>query len=83
MQKIKDINEAISYLKQGDILTENGKNNFVFKNNRIYNYNEGTRYSLELEDFVKLFNKSTFYLYEESAEIDESKDEAYYRYYKK
>ena len=30
MQKIKDINEAISYLKQGDILTENGKNNFVF-----------------------------------------------------
>ena len=83
MQKIKDINEAISYLKQGDILTENGKNNFVFKNNRIYNYNEGTRYSLELEDFVKLFNKNTFYLYEESAEIDENKDEDYYRYYRK
>lgn len=83
MQKIKDINEAISYLKQGDILTENGKNNFVFKNNRIYNYDEGTRYSLELEDFVKLFNKNTFYLYEESAEIDENKDEDYYRYYRK
>ena len=83
MQKIKDINEAISFLKQGDILTENGKNNFVFKNNRIYNYNEGTRYSLELEDFVKLFNKNTFYLYEESAEIDENKDEDYYRYYRK
>ena len=83
MQKLSDINEALSYLREGDIITGNGKDLFVMKNDRIYRYNEGSCFGLSIKDFVELYNKNTFYLYEESAEIDETKDEAYYRYYRK
>ena len=80
MEKLKDINEALSYLREGELVTGNGKDIFVFKNDRIYRYDEGTRYSLNVNDFLELYSKNTFYLYEESVEIDETKDEAYYRY---
>ena len=83
MQKLSDINEALSYLREGDIVTGNGKDLFVMKNDRIYRYSDGSRFGLSIKDFVELYNKNTFYLYEESVEIDESKDEAYYRYYRK
>ncbi|MBQ3295021.1 MAG: hypothetical protein IJH00_00835 [Erysipelotrichaceae bacterium] len=83
MLKLHDIAEAVSYLNEGDVITSNGKDQFVLKNEKICVYNEGTRFFLEPEDFVQLYKKSTFYLYEESAEIDETKDEAYYRYYRK
>ena len=36
-----------------------------------------------LNDLGKRNKKNRFYLYEESVEIDETKDEAYYRYYRK
>ena len=80
MEKLKDINEALSYLREGELVTGNSKDIFVFKNDRIYRYDEGTRYSLNVSDFLELYSKNTFYLYEESVEIDETKDEAYYRY---
>ena len=83
MQKLRDINEAVSYLKDGDIVTSNGKDLYVYKNERIAVYSKGTHFTLELADFVKLYNKNTFYLYEESVGIDETKDEAYYRYCRK
>ena len=83
MQKLNDINEAVSYLREGDIITGNGKDLFMMKNKRIYRYCEGTQFGLSIKDFMELYNKNTFYLYEESVEIDESKDEAYYRYYRK
>ena len=83
MQRLNDINEAIGYLREGDIITGNGKDLFILKNDKIYRYYEGTHYSMSIKDFMELYNKNTFYLYEESVEIDESKDEAYYRYYRK
>ena len=83
MQKLNDIKEVVSYLKEGDIVTSNGKNQFVLKNEKIATYSDGNHYSLDFKDFVDLYRNTTFYLYEEPIEIDESKDEAYYRYYKK
>lgn len=83
MQKLKDINETLSYLNDGDIVTSNGKDLFVMKNQKITRYFDNNRFVLELNDFVSLYKNVGFYLYEESIDIDESKDEAYYRYYKK
>ena len=83
MQKLNDITEAIDYLREGDIITGNGKDLFILKNDKVYRYNEGTHYGMSIKDFMELYNKNTFYLYEESVEIDEDKDEAYYRYYRK
>lgn len=83
MQRLNDINETIGYLREGDIVTTNGKDLFVLKNNKVYRYDDGTHFGLDIKDFMELYNKNTFYLYEESVEIDETKDEAYYRYYRK
>ena len=83
MQKYNDINEALSYLREGDIVTCNGKDQFIMKEERIHRYSEGTHFSMELQEFIELYKKNRFYLYEEPVEIDESKDEAYYRFYKK
>lgn len=83
MEKLKDIHEAIDYLKQGDIVSSNGKDQFIIRNKKVYRYDDGNTYSLPLNDFLDLYRNSNFYLYEDSAYIDEEKDEAYYRYYKK
>lgn len=83
MQKLDDIKEVVSYLKQGDIVTLNGKDQFVLKGNKINHYKDGSHYGLDLKDFADLYKSNTFYLYEEPVEIDEKKDEEYYRYYKK
>lgn len=83
MQRINDINETIAYLNEGDIVTSNGKDQFVMKDKKIYRYDAGSKYGLSLNDFVELYRKTNFYLYEESFSIDEKKDEEYYRYYKK
>lgn len=83
MQKLNDINEAISYLRDGDIITSTGKDQLVLKNNKVYIYNQGNHFGLEVKDFVELYKKTVFYLYEDAITIDEEKDEAYYRYYKK
>lgn len=83
MQKLNDIKEAVSYLSEGEIITTNGKDQFILRNKKIYRYSDGNHFGLDPKDFIELYRNSNFYLYEESVEIDESKDEAYYRYYKK
>lgn len=83
MQKCNDIVEAISYLKQGELLTSNGKDQFIYKNKKVYRYSDGSHYGLDLNDFASLYRNNNFYLYEEAMEIDDKKDEEYYRYYKK
>ena len=83
MQKLNDIKEAIAYLKEGDIITSNGKDQFILKNKKVYRYFDGSHYSLEPKDFMDLYKTTNFYLYEEPSEIDEKKDEEYYRYWKK
>jgi len=83
MEKLKDISETLKYLKEGDIVSSNGKDQFIIRNKRVYRYFEGNQFSLTLDDFIDLYKNSSFYLYEDTNEIDEEKDEAYYRYYKK
>ena len=83
MERINNIKEVLDYLKDEDIITSNGNDRFVYKNDRVYCYDDGTRFSLSVEEFVNLYKNKNFYLYEEEVLIDEQKDEAYYRYYKK
>lgn len=83
MQRLNDIKEVLSYLGEGEIVTSNGKDQFVMKNKIIYRYSDGSHYGLNINDFSDLYRNSNFYLYEEPIEIDEKKDEEYYRYYKK
>ena len=83
MQKLEEMDEIIFALKQGDMLTCDGKDRFVYKKQRVYCYNQGTRFGMDLDEFKELYRKQVFYVYEEQIEIDEEKDEAYYRYYPK
>lgn len=83
MERLHDINETVAYLNEGEVVTCNGKDQFVMKNKKVYRYNDGTSYSLSISDFVDLYRNSVFYLYEEALEVDDKKDEEYYRYYKK
>lgn len=83
MQKLNDVKEALAYLNEGEIITSNGKDQFVMKNKRIYRYSDGSHFGLDSKDFLELYRNNDFYLYEEAVEIDEKKDEEYYRYYRK
>lgn len=83
MQRLNDISEVLNSLKEGDIVTTNGKNQFILKNKKIYCYSEGTSYNLDPKVFVELYKDNIFYLYEEEILVDDKKDEEYYRYYKK
>ena len=75
MNKIEDIISAIEYLNNGEYLTSDGQNLFYLKDNKIKIKDKNANYSLNIEDFMKL--------YKNDIEIDDSKDEAYYRFYKK
>ena len=83
MRTIKGAAEALVCLKEGEILTTDGKDRFILKKDRVYCYESGTRFSVPAEDFLQLYQKNSFFIEEETVEIDESKDEAYYRYYRK
>ncbi len=83
MEKLKDIREVIEYLKDGAIITSGKGDHFILKEGRIHHYNKGTHYSLTVDEFRELYEKNDLGLYEEAFEIDETKDEAYYRYYRK
>lgn len=83
MEKIQDIKDALSYIRQGEIITTNGKDQILFKKDKVYCYSDGSHYNLDLSSFIELYKNTNLYLYEEQVEIDEKKDEEYYRYYKK
>ena len=84
MEKLNNIQEAILALKDKEILSTNKKDRYVFKRNNIYVYNNGTSFVLTLDDFKELYKEKTFYVFEEEGSfIDNDKDEAYYRYYRK
>lgn len=84
MEKLNNIQEAILALKDKEILSTNKKDRYVFKKNNIYVYNNGTSFVLTLDDFKELYKEKTFYIFEEEGSfIDNDKDEAYYRYYRK
>lgn len=83
-EKIENINLAISYLKDREILTTARKDKFVLKKDKVYRYFNGSCVVLTLDDFKDLYKENTFFIYEEEGvSIDNDKDEAYYRYYRK
>ena len=82
MQQV-EFKEIISLLKSGYILTSDGKDFFVMKKERIHHYHDGSHYSLTIDEFLSLYKNNSFFIYEETVEIDDKKDEEYYRYYKK
>ncbi len=83
MKKANSIEEALDYLKEGEILTSDGTSLFRMKKGKIRASQNGSSFSLELEDFYNLYQHTSFFLYSEDNLIDEEKDEAYYRYYRK
>ncbi len=83
MKKLESMRDVLEALKAGEILTTNASDLFQYKKGMIRVRNAGTRYSLSLEDFLDLYQHSTFFLYSDDNAIDEEKDEAYYRYYRK
>lgn len=84
MEKINSFNEVLLALKDGEILTTNKIDRYILKKKKVYVYNNGTSFVLSLEDFKELYEKKTFFIFrEEGTFIDNDKDEAYYRYYRK
>ena len=84
MEKLNSINEAIFHLKEKEVLTTSKKDYFVYKKDRVYRYFDGSCFTLDIDDFKELYRQENFYIYEDdNVYIDNDKDEAYYRYYKK
>ena len=83
MQKIENVIDALAYLNDGEILTTNNIDQFILKDKNIHRYSEGNHFIINVNDYLSLYKNTPFYIYEDGAEIDDSKDEAYYRYYKK
>ena len=83
MLKIDNFQLTLEYLVEGAIITTNGKNEFFLDNKKIVYHQEGTAFNLSLSDFKDLYCHTDFYLMEEEVTVDETKDEDYYRYYKK
>lgn len=83
MIKVNNIREAFDYLKEGELLTSNGKDQFILRKQKVIRSFEGNMFSLSIDDFIDIYSNTTFYLYEDVQVVDEEKDEAYYRYYKK
>ncbi len=84
MEKLRSLAEALDYLKNGQLLVNGRKEQFYYKNERIYIRNQGSSYSLNIDEFIQLFKDTVFYIYQDNdISIDDQKDEAYYRYYHK
>ena len=84
MEKLETFTEVLLSLKDKEVLTTNKKDRYILKKDKIYVYREGTSFVLTLEDFRDLYQENTFFVFkEEGAYIDNDKDEAYYRYYRK
>jgi len=84
MEKVETFELALDELKNGAKLTINGNDRFYQSNETITRVENGSKYRMNKDDFIALFNKNTFYYYEDnSIFIDDTKDEDYYRYYKK
>lgn len=79
-EKTDNVNIALNLIKNGELLVSN-KTFFALKKGKIYCQNNNSNYSLNFEDFLKLYNGATFYLYEnKDIIIDTLKDEEYYNW---
>ena len=72
-------NEAINYLKDGEIILTRNRTSFYLDNGTVTVHTPNSRYRLTLNEFRDLFVKEDLYLYvPDGSSIDSEKDEAYY-----
>lgn len=84
MEKIESFDKALQHLNEGCKIFLERENFFIQSGKMIYQYKKGSRFHFSLSLFEELFINEKFYLcQEENIRIDESKDEEYYRYYRK
>ena len=84
MEKLESIEQAVTYMKEGAILTTNKFDEFLWDGGKIRRRFDGSSVVMRLPDFLDLFNNVTFYvLKDDEFVVDDQKDEEYYRYYKK
>ena len=76
------INDAITYLKEGEVLLsiDNNSSLFKYKNNKVLIVNKNYKSYITLEDFINLYKEVKFIIYnpKDNELIDESKDKEYY-----
>ena len=82
MQKIQ-ASEALAALKAGEVLislANDQQHYFALVSGRVRVKTVNSRYTLSLEEWMKLFDEPEFWLYEpeNGAEISTEKDEEYY-----
>lgn len=81
MEKIESFKEVLEHLSQGEIARLANGNYFYVRKDNIVSYYRGNRIVMKIEDFVDLYQKNDFYLYEDnSTVIDPLKDEEYYSF---
>lgn len=84
MEKIDHFTQVLHHLKAGEKIIHGVEDYFLLKQGKVIHYQKGNRYCLSLSLFEKLFSQEEFYLHEDyPLEIDELKDEEYYRHYQK
>lgn len=72
-------NEALTYLKDGEVILTANHTSFYLKDNTVTVHTPNSRYKLTLNEFAELFAKQELYLYiPDGSSIDPEKDEAYY-----
>ncbi len=81
-ESIEQIDIAITFLKNKKILLSiisGNKTYFVEKKNKVLILNANSSLLLNYEEFKKLYEKVTFFIYEEKEEsYDFAKDDEYY-----
>lgn len=81
MEKLRNIFEAVDYLKSGETCITNEKHIIKFRNNGYRISLNGANYRIKEDEFKELFSKMDFYLYEsKDMFIDPKKDEEYYSF---
>ena len=80
---MEKVNDVMDMLNRGELFTSNGQDIFVMRKDKISCYRNGSKFVMSIDDFLDLYSQTNFYVYKEEVLVDEEKDEAYYRYYKK
>ncbi|MBR0230368.1 MAG: hypothetical protein IJL94_03160 [Erysipelotrichaceae bacterium] len=79
MEKIKTFSEVLMYLKDQEIVISGNRTSFYLQNGQITAHNNGTRFTLTVEDFKELYGKEPFFLYKpDDSNVNAEKDEEYY-----
>ena len=76
------INEALIYLKEGEVLVSIDSNSslFKYKNNKVLIINKNYKSYITLDEFIELYKDVKFLIYnpKDSEIVDEAKDKEYY-----